>query len=366
MVLDAARPCPRLARRFPLLLLLGSVLLLLVPSPASAHGIGGEAAERSVLGFVPLGIEHMLLGWDHILFIGGVVLLAGEWRRAAKLISVFVVGHSITLITATMAGWQVNATFVDVIIVLSVVFVGGYGMVAGRPKRWDIFGGIVFGFGLVHGLGLATRFQALGVPEDGMLWRVIAFNVGIEIGQLTAIIGVLAIAAVASMALGRTREPALRQTAYAALFGVGVVAAPLMAYQGFTAVDGDAGAADVPEDSGCVIADRTQTLPGFGGGHSEKVFYEPSEDAPMEDLGHSLGDGYVIVLYADDLPGDDLDTLRSYTTNHKYGAVLAAAHPEPTSEVQVHTIEQTMTCEQFDVAAIDEFSSTWLRSIGAE
>lgn len=366
MTSDTARRSLRLARRIPVLLLVGATLLLLLPSPASAHGIESEAAERSVLGFVPLGIEHMLLGWDHILFIGGVVLLAGEWRRAAKLISVFVVGHSITLIGATLAGWQVNATFVDVVIVLSVVFVGGYGMVAGRPKRWDIFGGIVYLFGLVHGLGLATRFQALGVPEDGMLWRVIAFNVGIEIGQLTAIIGVLALAAVVSMALGRKREPVLRQGAYAALFGVGVIAAPLMAYQGFTAVDGDASAAEVPEDSGCVVADRTQTLPGFGGGHAEKVFYGPAEDAPMEDLGHSLGDGYVIVLYGEDLQEDDLDTLRTYTTNHKYGAVLAAAHPEPTDEVQVHTIEQTMTCEQLDIAAINEFSTTWLQSLGAE
>jgi hypothetical protein len=86
----------------------------------------------------------------------------------------------------------------------------------------------------------------------------------------------------------------------------------------------------------------------------------------MEDLGHSLGDGYVIVLYADDLPGDDLDALRSYTTGHEYSAVLAAAHPEPSSEVQVHTLEQTMTCKQFDIAAVDEFSSTWLKTLGAE
>lgn len=129
------------------LLLAGALVAWLLP-PRWAHGITDDAGDRSVLGFVPLGIEHMLLGWDHVLFIGGVVLLAGEWRRAAKLITVFVIGHSLTLITATLAGWQVNPVLVDVVIVLSVVFVGGYGMVAGRPKRWDIFGGIVYLFGV--------------------------------------------------------------------------------------------------------------------------------------------------------------------------------------------------------------------------
>src|SRR5680860_162345 len=106
-------PPPRRAAQFALLLFLTAAAALAFPSPASAHGISGDAGERSVLGFVPLGIEHMLFGWDHILFIGGVVLLAGGWRRAAKLITVFVVGHSITLITATLAGWQVNPTLVD-------------------------------------------------------------------------------------------------------------------------------------------------------------------------------------------------------------------------------------------------------------
>ena len=78
----------------------------------------------------------------------------------------------------------------DVVIPLSVTVVGGWGILGGSC-RWDVFTGVVLAFGLVHGLvrglGLATRFQALDVPEDGELWRLIAFNVGIEIGQVTAV-----------------------------------------------------------------------------------------------------------------------------------------------------------------------------------
>ncbi|WP_309235798.1 HupE/UreJ family protein [Amycolatopsis sp. SID8362] len=143
------------------------------PPAASAHGISGSAADKNTLEFIPLGIEHMLLGWDHLLFIAGIVLLAGELRRAAKLISVFVLGHSTTLIAGTLAGWRVDATVVDIVIALSLVFVGVVG--------W--FGLGVFAFGLVHGLGLSTRLQDLGLPEDGLFGRVIAFNVGVEIGQ---------------------------------------------------------------------------------------------------------------------------------------------------------------------------------------
>ena len=149
---------------------------------ASAHGISGSAADKSTLEFIPLGIEHMLLGWDHLLFIAGIVLLAGELRRAAKLISVFVLGHSTTLIAGTLAGWRVDATVVDIVIALSLVFVGVVGWF-GRLTQWRWFGLGVFAFGLVHGLGLSTRLPDLGLPEDGLFGRVIAFNVGVEIGQ---------------------------------------------------------------------------------------------------------------------------------------------------------------------------------------
>lgn len=349
-------------------LLLGVVALIVAgASPASAHGIGGDAATASVPGFVSIGIEHMLLGWDHLLFVAGIVLLAGSPRRGAKVISAFVVGHSLTLITATLAGWQVNATLVDVVIVFSVAFVGGYGMLFGRPQRWDVFTAIVFGFGLVHGLGLATRFQALGVAEDGMVWRLIAFNVGIEIGQLTAIMAVVALAAMVSMAFKTRRDAALSKVAYVALFNIGAIAAPVLAYQGFTGLDTGVGEIDValPQGSGCTISERTEPFPAAGGGHTEKTFYGPDEDPPMENFGHSLGDGYVVVLYPDDVDAADLEELRDFVEAGDPTGVLAGARDDATGQITAVTTRHEMTCETVHVGALRQFSRAWMESIGA-
>jgi hydrogenase/urease accessory protein HupE len=153
--------------------------------PAQAHGVEATGQE-SVLDFVGLGLTHMLSGWDHLLFIAGVVILAWQPGRAARLLSLFALGHSITLITATVAGWKLNAAWVDIIIADSVAFVGIVGLL-GRPRRYRWFGLAVLGFGLVHGLGLATRFQALAVPPEGTLSRLLAFNIGVELGQLLAL-----------------------------------------------------------------------------------------------------------------------------------------------------------------------------------
>jgi hydrogenase/urease accessory protein HupE len=194
------------AARWTLTLIVAAALVA-VPTPAHAHGIGGEAADLSVWGFIPLGMEHMLLGWDHLAFIAGVLLLARTFKLSLKLITVFVVGHSTTLILATAAGWQVNAGHVDAIIAASVAFVGCVG-VFGRPQRWGWFGAVVAGFGLIHGLGLATRFADLGLPSDGQLAKVIAFNVGIELGHATAIFAMYVTGTLVAAIL---TEPALPQ-----------------------------------------------------------------------------------------------------------------------------------------------------------
>jgi len=104
------------------------IAFALLAGLANAHGIGEDAAGRSTIEYIPLGMEHMLLGWDHLVFIAGVLLLATGLKEAAKLISLFVLGHSITLIAATLAGWQLDATAVDVVIALSLVYVGVQGM----------------------------------------------------------------------------------------------------------------------------------------------------------------------------------------------------------------------------------------------
>jgi hydrogenase/urease accessory protein HupE len=193
----------------------------LAPQLAQAHGIADSARNKSVGEFVPLGIEHMLTGFDHLLFIAGVVLLAGTARRAAKLISLFVLGHSLTLLAATLSGWQISATLVDVVIALSVAYVGVLNLRGGEPD-WRMVGGAVFGFGLVHGLGLSTRLQHLGLPDEGLLGRVIAFNVGVEIGQLVAIALVVSIG---TLVLRRVPLQQLRRAGAVAFVASGTLAA---------------------------------------------------------------------------------------------------------------------------------------------
>jgi hydrogenase/urease accessory protein HupE len=129
-----------------------AALLALTSSPAAAHGVSRDAGHRTILGFVPLGFEHMLLGWDHLLFVAGVLLISKDWLRSVKLISVFVAGHSTTLIIATRAGSRVNADLVDIIIGVSVIFVGLVGMFLPAVK-WGPFAVIVGVFGLATASG---------------------------------------------------------------------------------------------------------------------------------------------------------------------------------------------------------------------
>ncbi|MFR9779491.1 HupE/UreJ family protein [Micromonospora sp. MS34] len=197
--------------------------LVATPGAAWAHGVSGRSDTAG--GFVWLGTMHMLAGWDHLLFVGGILLLAGEMRRAAKLISLFALGHSVTLFTATVADWQVNPVLVDIVVALSLVFVGVVGL-RGRPKEWAWFAAAVLAFGLAHGLGLSTRLQAIGLPSDGMIPRVLAFNIGVEIGQLVAVLGMFMLGDVLSHYIPPLRNPRL---SHAALVAAGAVAAVVLA-----------------------------------------------------------------------------------------------------------------------------------------
>lgn len=253
-----------------------------LPATAAAHGLGAEAANRSTLEFVPTGIEHMLLGWDHLLFVFGVILVAGEVRRAAKLISLFALGHSLTLILATLAGWTLSATAVDVVVAFSVVMVGVLA-IRGRPTNWRPIAAGVFLFGLIHGLGLATRFHDLGVPDDGLLGKVIAFNIGIELGQLIAIGLVAGTAFVLINTLHRKPTARLVQGFGAALVFVGLIGASVLVLEGTentsesevtSQIDG--GPATTSGTAPAAAAERCTTTEEraadeFGGGHPSKL-----------------------------------------------------------------------------------------------
>jgi hydrogenase/urease accessory protein HupE len=342
-----------------------AALLVLTASPAAAHGVGGDAAHRTILGFIPLGFEHMLLGWDHLLFVAGVLLISRDWLRAAKLISVFVAGHSATLIIATLAGWRVNADLVDIIIGVSVIFVGLVGMFF-PTVRWGPFAAIVFVFGLVHGLGLATRLQDAGLPEDGVLWRVIAFNVGIEAGQLTAVMMMVVVAMLFTNFVKDVPDAAMRKLGSVVVFAGGAAATAIVTYQSFTA-DKDAEDLVASEDvsvtsSSCVAGDRETPLPAMGG-HTAKLFFEPTEEAPLGDFGHSIMDGYVVVLYPNDLPAGDIDELKSWVESEAGAGVLAGAHPDDTAEVRALTARTELACGELEVDKLDEFKTTWFDSM---
>ncbi|GAA3016796.1 HupE/UreJ family protein [Streptosporangium longisporum] len=338
-------------RRLAAAMLLGVAGVIATPGTAWAHGIKGSAVDLDAWEFIPLGIEHMLLGWDHLLFIAGVVLLAGEMRRAAQMISVFVAGHSTTLIIATAVGWHVSAAAVDVVIALSLVFVGIVGIVGwfGHRDRWRLFGFAVLGFGLIHGLGLSARLQDLGLPEDGLLARVILFNIGIEIGQL---LGIAVLLVIGRLIARFVRSPKAPRVAYAGLVVVGLVAAVALSVIAATEED------PITAIGQCTVGPRTQPFPREGG-HPAKDFFEPAEASPRDDFGHVLGDGYVIVQYQPTLAPTVLDQLRKYVTSPEGTRVVGGPAPDQKQPIRAINAFEMLTCPAFDLAALRQFTNTW-------
>ena len=169
--------------------------LALLPVIAAAHGVSGHDAAfvATVRGahpgpFAYLGAKHMVTGYDHLAFLAGVIFLLHSARHVALYVSLFALGHTITLLGAVLGGWRADAHLVDAFIGLSVVYkgfenIGGLRDLSWRPDPRAA----VFIFGLVHGLGLATRVQELQPSPEGLVTNLLAFNVGVELGQLAAL-----------------------------------------------------------------------------------------------------------------------------------------------------------------------------------
>lgn len=184
--------------------LLGVLLFSIFPALALAHGISEADRQRMLDGgylqYVGLGASHMLTGYDHLLFLFGVVFFLTSFKEVAKFVTVFTLGHCITLIFATYYKITWNYYLVDAIIAISVIYKGfdnngGFQRVFAM-KSPNLLAA-VFGFGLLHGFGLSTRLQQLPLGDDStaMLLRILSFNVGVEIGQiaaLTVMVGLLA------------------------------------------------------------------------------------------------------------------------------------------------------------------------------
>jgi len=140
-----------------------------------------------------LGIEHILLGWDHLTFLITVLVAATGWRYWWRVLTGFTVAHSITL-TATLLGWvQVSAAWVEPLIAASIVLMAGLNLV----QRSAVLGQrllIVFACGLLHGMGFASAISELGLHGSYQWTSILGFNVGIELGQLLFLLAVLAVA----------------------------------------------------------------------------------------------------------------------------------------------------------------------------
>ena len=171
-----------------------AALALLIANQAFGHGMS-EAEKLSImeggnLRYLWIGATHMLSGYDHLLFVFGIVFLLTRFRDIVKYITAFTLGHSVTLIFATFNGLQVNYFLIDAVIALSVCYIA-FANLDGFRKYLDVkpphMLAMITGLGLIHGLGLSTRLQQLPLSEDELLMNIISFNVGIELGQIMAL-----------------------------------------------------------------------------------------------------------------------------------------------------------------------------------
>lgn len=166
------------------------------PSGAWAHGMTEIQKRLAVSGgyldYLQLGGEHMLTGYDHLLFLFGVMFFLVKFRDIVKFITAFTLGHSLTLIFATFWGIRANYHLVDAVIALTVCYKGfenlnGFKRWIGVPSPSLIR--MVFLFGLIHGFGLSTRLQDLPIWETKghLIIKILSFNVGVEVGQIVAL-----------------------------------------------------------------------------------------------------------------------------------------------------------------------------------
>lgn len=196
-----------------------ALALALLPLAAFAHGVAGsdqafleQSTGRQLIAFTYLGAKHMVTGYDHLLFLLGVVFFLYRMRDVGVYVTLFAVGHSVTLLLGVLGGLHVNPYLIDAIIGLSVVYKAMDNL--GAFQRWFGFQpntkAAVLIFGFFHGFGLATKLQDFTLSRDGLVPNMLAFNVGVELGQLLALAGILIV-----MAFWR-RRPAFAHQAFAA------------------------------------------------------------------------------------------------------------------------------------------------------
>lgn len=172
--------------------------------PSADYYAGTWQGATAVLAvFIPAGVEHILIGPDHVLFLIGLMLLGGSLWRLTTIVTAFTLGHSITLSLAALDVLSPPASIVEPLIALSIVFVGADNLLVQRDRQKaavvtegkrtiprDIRAWVAGAFGLVHGFGFATVLKEFGLPLTALGWSLFSFNVGVEIGQLFIVLAV--------------------------------------------------------------------------------------------------------------------------------------------------------------------------------
>jgi hypothetical protein len=177
--------------------LLVTGLVASLAASLSAHGVSAEdrafLEQGGLVAFLYLGAKHMVTGYDHLLFLAGVIFFLYRLRAIATYVTIFAVGHSVTLLGGVLGGIRADPFLIDAIIGLSVVYrgfdnLGGFRRLFGFQP--DTRASVLI-FGFFHGFGLATKLQDFALPHEGITAKIVAFNVGVEIGQVLALMGIL-------------------------------------------------------------------------------------------------------------------------------------------------------------------------------
>lgn len=203
------------------------LLLLFVPLSGFAHDVTSADQELlrngGLLAYIRVGTTHMLTGYDHLLFLTGVIFYLNSFKDILKFITVFTIGHCMTLIGATYTGITANEHLVDAVIALSVFYkgfenLGGFEKIEVKSPNLLLMVGL---FGLIHGFGLSTRLQSFDMGTDQVLAKILCFNLGVELGQVLALIPIVFII---SLARKHKQFPAFYKAVnwYLVLAGVGL------------------------------------------------------------------------------------------------------------------------------------------------
>lgn len=179
-------------RLLPLFVLLSYPILLL------AHGVSDADQEilsqGGLFAYIFVGAKHMVTGYDHLLFLTGVIFYLSGFKDIVRFITAFTIGHSITLIFATYWGIKADEHLIDAVIALSVLY-KGFENLGGFQKLFNTNSPnlllMVFIFGLIHGFGLSTRLQSFDLGAGQFLAKIISFNIGVELGQILALIPIV-------------------------------------------------------------------------------------------------------------------------------------------------------------------------------